>query len=105
MDTITPGDELVFDVFAALAVTFPQADRPRGWPPPSPRPPRRPAVGDDPHKLDVARDMYASKQYTVATIAKDPRRQPRLDLSCPRKARWLTEQPPRPICGPERRYR
>jgi hypothetical protein len=63
MDTITPGDELVFDVFAALAVTFPQADRPRGWPPPSPRPPRRPAVGDDPHKLAVARDMYASKQY------------------------------------------
>jgi DNA invertase Pin-like site-specific DNA recombinase len=39
MDTITPGDELVFDVFAALAEferDLPRADRPRGWPPPEP---------------------------------------------------------------------
>jgi hypothetical protein len=43
-----------------------------GLPPPAPWPPRRPTVGDDPTQAQVAWEMYASKQYTVAAIAKTP---------------------------------
>jgi DNA invertase Pin-like site-specific DNA recombinase len=73
IDTTTPG-KLVFHVFAALA-EFERdlirertsaglaAARARG------RHGGRPSVMT-PHKLQVAREMYASKQYTVAAIAK-----------------------------------
>jgi DNA invertase Pin-like site-specific DNA recombinase len=74
IDTTTPGGKLVFHVFAALA-KFERdlvrertsaglaAARARG------RRGGRPVVLTG-HKLQVAREMYASKQYTVATIAK-----------------------------------
>ena len=74
VDTTTPGGKLVFHVFAALA-EFERdlirertgaglaAARARG------RQGGRPSVMT-PHKLRVAREMYASKQYTVAAIAK-----------------------------------
>jgi len=74
IDTTTPGGKLVFHVFAALA-EFERdlvrertsaglaAARARG------RRGGRPSVLTG-HKLQVAREMYASKQYTVATIAK-----------------------------------
>jgi len=74
IDTTTRGGKLVFHVFAALA-EFERdlvrertnaglaAARARG------RQGGRPSVMTE-HKLRVARDMYASKQYTVAAIAK-----------------------------------
>jgi DNA invertase Pin-like site-specific DNA recombinase len=72
--TTTPGGKLVFHVFAALAgferdlvrerISAGAGRRPR------PRPPRRPASVLTRHKLQVAREMYASGQYTVAAIAK-----------------------------------
>jgi DNA invertase Pin-like site-specific DNA recombinase len=74
VDTTTPGGKLVFHVFAALA-EFERdlvrertsaglaAARARG------RHGGRPSVMT-PHKLQVAQEMYASKQYTVAAIAK-----------------------------------
>jgi DNA invertase Pin-like site-specific DNA recombinase len=70
-DTTTPGGKLVFHVFAALA-EFERdlirertsaglaAARSRG---------RRPSVLSG-HKLQVAEEMYRSRQYTVAAIAK-----------------------------------
>jgi DNA invertase Pin-like site-specific DNA recombinase len=73
IDTTTPGGKLVFHVFAALA-EFERdlihertcaglaAARARG------RRGGRPSVMT-PHKLRVAREMYASRQYTVAAIA------------------------------------
>ncbi len=74
IDTTTPGDKLVFHVFAALAeferdlirertAAGLAAARARG------RRGGRPSVLTA-HKLQVAREMYASGQYTVATIAK-----------------------------------
>jgi DNA invertase Pin-like site-specific DNA recombinase len=74
IDTTTPGGKLVFHVFAALA-EFERdlirertsaglaAARARG------RRGGRPRVLTG-HKLQVARQMYASGQYTVAAIAK-----------------------------------
>jgi len=74
IDTTTPGGKLVFHVFAALA-EFERdlirertnaglaAARARG------RHGGRPSVMTV-HKLRVARDKYASKQYTVAAIAR-----------------------------------
>jgi len=74
IDTTTPGGKLVFHVFAALA-EFERdlvrertsaglaAARARG------RHGGRPSVMT-PHKLQVAREMHASGQYTVAAIAK-----------------------------------
>jgi DNA invertase Pin-like site-specific DNA recombinase len=70
IDTTTPGGKLVFHMFAALA-EFQRdlvhertsaglaAARARG----------RPSVMTE-HKLRVAQDMYESKQYTAAAIAK-----------------------------------
>src|SRR5688572_6179233 len=74
IDTTTPGGKLVFHVFAALAeferdlIRERTADglaaaRARG------RQGGRPAVLTG-HKLEVAREMYASVQYTVSAIAK-----------------------------------
>jgi DNA invertase Pin-like site-specific DNA recombinase len=74
IDTTTPGGKLVFHVFAALAeferdlirertTAGLAAARARG------RRGGRPSVLTD-HKLQVAREMYGSGQYTVATIAK-----------------------------------
>jgi hypothetical protein len=74
IDTTTPGGKLVFHVFAALAeferdlirertAAGLAAARARG------RRGGRPSVLTA-HKLQVAREMYASGQYTVATIAK-----------------------------------
>ena len=74
VDTTTPGGKLVFHVFAALAeferdlvrertsagLAAARARGRRGG-----RPPVMTA-----HKLQVAREMYASKRYTVAAIAK-----------------------------------
>jgi DNA invertase Pin-like site-specific DNA recombinase len=74
INTTTPGGKLVFHVFAALA-EFERdlirertsaglaAARARG------RHGGRPSVMSG-HKLQVAREMYASGQYTVAAIAK-----------------------------------
>jgi DNA invertase Pin-like site-specific DNA recombinase len=74
IDTTTPGGKLVFHVFAALA-EFERdlvrertsaglaAARARG------RRGGRPPVMT-PHKLQVAQELYASKRYTVAAIAK-----------------------------------
>jgi DNA invertase Pin-like site-specific DNA recombinase len=74
VDTTTPGGKLVFHVFAALA-EFERdlirertsaglaAARARG------RRGGRPSVLSA-HKLQVAQEMYASGQYTVAAIAK-----------------------------------
>jgi DNA invertase Pin-like site-specific DNA recombinase len=74
VDTTTPGGKLVFHVFAALA-EFERdlirertsaglaAARARG------RRGGRPSVLSG-HKLQVAQEMYASGQYTVAAIAK-----------------------------------
>jgi DNA invertase Pin-like site-specific DNA recombinase len=74
VDTTTPGGKLVFHVFAALA-EFERdlvrertsaglaAARARG------RRGGRPSVMTA-HKLQVARELYASGQYTVAAIAK-----------------------------------
>jgi DNA invertase Pin-like site-specific DNA recombinase len=74
IDTTTPGGKLVFHVFAALA-EFERdlvrertgaglaAARARG------RCGGRPSVLTG-HKLQVAREMYASGEYTVAAIAK-----------------------------------
>jgi DNA invertase Pin-like site-specific DNA recombinase len=74
IDTTTPGGKLVFHVFAALA-EFERdlirertsaglaAARARG------RHGGRPSVLTG-HKLQVAHEMYASGQYTVAAIAK-----------------------------------
>jgi DNA invertase Pin-like site-specific DNA recombinase len=56
IDTTTPGGKLVFHVFAALAEF--ERDRHGG----------RPSVMTA-HKLQVAREMYRSGQYTVAAIA------------------------------------
>jgi DNA invertase Pin-like site-specific DNA recombinase len=73
IDTTTPGGKLVFHVFAALA-EFERdlirertsaglaAARARG------RHGGRPSVLTG-HKLQVAREMYASRQYTVTAIA------------------------------------
>ena len=73
IDTTTPGGKLVFHVFAALA-EFERdlirertsaglaAARARG------RCGGRPSVLSG-HRLQVAREMYASGQYTVAAIA------------------------------------
>jgi DNA invertase Pin-like site-specific DNA recombinase len=73
IDTTTPGGKLVFHVFAALAeferdlirertAAGLAAARARG------RHGGRPSVLTG-HKLEVAREMYASGQYTVAAIA------------------------------------
>jgi len=73
IDTTTPGGKLVFHIFAALA-EFERdlirertsaglaAARARG------RTGGRPAVMTEP-KIKLAREMYASRQYTVAAIA------------------------------------
>jgi DNA invertase Pin-like site-specific DNA recombinase len=73
VDTTTPGGKLVFHIFAALA-EFERdliqertsaglaAARARG------RTGGRPALMTEP-KIRLAREMYASKQYTVAAIA------------------------------------
>ena len=73
IDTTTPGGKLVFHVFAALA-EFERdlirertnaglaAARARG------RKGGRPTVMT-PHKIRLAREMYGSRQYTVAAIA------------------------------------
>jgi hypothetical protein len=74
IDTTTPGGKLVFHVFAALAeferdlirertAAGLAAARARG------RHGGRPTVLTA-HKLQVARELYGSGQYTVATIAK-----------------------------------
>jgi hypothetical protein len=74
IDTTTPGDKLVFHVFAALAeferdlicertAAGLAAARARG------RHGGRPSVLTG-HKLQVAEELYRSGQYTVATIAK-----------------------------------
>ena len=87
IDTTTPGGKLVFHVFAALAElerdlirertsTGLAAARARG------RHGGRPSVMTT-HKLRVAREMYRSGQYTVATIA-TALGQPGLDLPPPR---------------------
>jgi DNA invertase Pin-like site-specific DNA recombinase len=73
IDTTTPGGKLVFHIFAALAeferdlirertAAGLAAARARG------RKGGRPAVMTE-HKIRLARQMYASKQYTVAAIA------------------------------------
>jgi len=73
IDTTTPGGKLVFHVFAALAeferdlirgrtAAGLAAARARG------RHGGRPSVLSD-HKLQVAREMYGSGQYTIAAIA------------------------------------
>jgi DNA invertase Pin-like site-specific DNA recombinase len=73
IDTTTPGGKLVFHVFAALAeferdlirertTAGLAAARARG------RRGGRPSVLSG-HKLQVAREMYCSGQYTVAAIA------------------------------------
>jgi DNA invertase Pin-like site-specific DNA recombinase len=74
IDTTTPGGKLVFHVFAALAeferdlirertAAGLAAARARG------RQGGRPAVLSG-HKLQVAREMHASGQYTVSAIAR-----------------------------------
>jgi DNA invertase Pin-like site-specific DNA recombinase len=74
IDTTTPGGKLVFHVFAALAeferdlirertAAGLAAARARG------RRGGRPSVLSG-HRLQVAREMYASGQYTVSAIAK-----------------------------------
>jgi DNA invertase Pin-like site-specific DNA recombinase len=73
IDTTTPGGRLVFHVFAALAEFERDLTRdrpPAGRAPAGPRGPpgARPSVLTG-HKLEVAREMYASGQYTVAAIA------------------------------------
>ena len=73
IDTTTPGGKLVFHIFAALAEVERDlirerttaglaAARARG------RTGGRPVVMTDP-KIKLAREMYASRQYTVAAIA------------------------------------
>jgi DNA invertase Pin-like site-specific DNA recombinase len=73
VDTTTPGGKLVFHIFAALAeferdlirartTVGLAAARARG------RTGGRPTVMTQP-KIRLARDMYASRQYTVAAIA------------------------------------
>jgi DNA invertase Pin-like site-specific DNA recombinase len=73
IDTTTPGGKLVFHIFAALAeferdlirertTAGLAAARARG------RAGGRPAVMTQP-KIRLAREMYASRQYTVAAIA------------------------------------
>ena len=59
--TTTPGGKLVFHVFAALAGFERDLVRERT----GGRPPVLTA-----HKLQVGREMYASKQYIIAAIAK-----------------------------------
>jgi DNA invertase Pin-like site-specific DNA recombinase len=74
IDTTTPGGKLVFHVFAALAeferdlirertLAGLAADRARGR-----RGGRPPVMTAD--KVRAARELYASRQYTVAAIAK-----------------------------------
>jgi DNA invertase Pin-like site-specific DNA recombinase len=74
IDTTTPGGKLVFHVFAALAeferdlicertTAGLAAASARG------RQGGRPSVVTG-HKLEVALEMYASRQYSVAAIAK-----------------------------------
>jgi hypothetical protein len=87
VDTTTPGGKLVFHVFAALA-EFERdlvrertsaglaAARARG------RRGGRPSVMP-PHKLRVARELYASGQYTVAANRQNARGEPRLGLPPP----------------------
>jgi hypothetical protein len=53
-------------------VTWSSSAPPPGCRRPRPWPPRRPTVGGDPNQAQVAWEMYASKQYTVAAIAKTP---------------------------------
>jgi DNA invertase Pin-like site-specific DNA recombinase len=73
VDTTTPGGKLVFHVFAALAEFERDLVRERtaaglAAARASGRCGGRPSVMT-PHKLRVAREMYASGQYTVAAIA------------------------------------
>jgi DNA invertase Pin-like site-specific DNA recombinase len=74
IDTTTPGDKLVFHVFAALAEFERDLVRERtsaGLAAAGARGRHggRPSVLTG-HKLQVAREMYVSGQYTVAAIAK-----------------------------------
>jgi DNA invertase Pin-like site-specific DNA recombinase len=74
IDTTTPGGKLVFHVFAALAEFERDLIRERTAAGLAVARARgchggRPSVMT-PHKLQVAREMYASEQYTVAAIAK-----------------------------------
>jgi hypothetical protein len=73
VDTTTPGGKLVFHVFAALAEFERDLIRERtaaGLAAARTRGPRggRPSALSG-HKLQVAREMYASGQYTMAVIA------------------------------------
>jgi DNA invertase Pin-like site-specific DNA recombinase len=93
IDTTTPGGKLVFHVFAALAEFERDLVRERtraGLAAARARSHRggRPSVMT-PHKLQIAREMYASKQYNITAIAKTLWGQPRLDLSAPHPRRWL----------------
>jgi DNA invertase Pin-like site-specific DNA recombinase len=72
IDTTTPGGKLVFHVFAALAEFERDLIRERtnaGLAAARARQGGRPSVMTT-HKLQVALEMYASGQYTVAAIAK-----------------------------------
>jgi DNA invertase Pin-like site-specific DNA recombinase len=72
IDTTTPGGKLVFHVFAALAEFERDLVRERtsaGLAAARGRHGGRPSVMTA-HKLQVARDMYASRRYTVGAIAK-----------------------------------
>ena len=74
IDTTTPGGKLVFHVFAALAEferdlirerTTAGLGRGQG-----PRPQRRPPAGAQPQPGRAARELYASRRYTAAEIAR-----------------------------------
>jgi DNA invertase Pin-like site-specific DNA recombinase len=72
INTTTPGGKLLFHVFAALAEFERDLIRERtsaGLATARARRGGRPSIMT-PHKLQVAQDMYASGQYTVAAIAK-----------------------------------
>jgi DNA invertase Pin-like site-specific DNA recombinase len=72
IDTTTPGGKLVFHVFAALAEFERDLVRERtsaGLAAARARHGGRPSVLTG-HKLQVAQEMHASGQYTVAAIAK-----------------------------------
>ena len=72
IDTTTPGGELVFHVFAALAEFERDLIRERtaaaGRGPGPGRRGGRPSVLSG-HKLQVAQELYASGEYTVGAIA------------------------------------
>jgi len=97
VDTTTPGGKLVFHVFAALAEFERDLVRERtaaGLAAAHARGRRggRPTVMSEP-KIRLARQMFASKQYTAVHRGRDRRRtggQPRVGLPPPWRPRRLT---------------